>query len=33
VLLCVVLDRGASLGLARYAIASADPFAIGGRHG
>jgi CheY-like chemotaxis protein len=33
VLLCVVLDRGASLGLARYAIASADPLAIGGRHG
>jgi predicted regulator of Ras-like GTPase activity (Roadblock/LC7/MglB family) len=33
VLLCVVLDRGASLGLARYAIAATDPLALGARHG
>jgi CheY-like chemotaxis protein/predicted regulator of Ras-like GTPase activity (Roadblock/LC7/MglB family) len=29
-LLCVVLDRGASLGLARYAIASTDTVPLGG---
>jgi predicted regulator of Ras-like GTPase activity (Roadblock/LC7/MglB family) len=33
VLLCVVLDRGASLGLARYAIAGSDLLALGARHG
>jgi len=32
-LLCVVLGRNASLGLARYAIASADAVSLGVRHG
>jgi CheY-like chemotaxis protein/predicted regulator of Ras-like GTPase activity (Roadblock/LC7/MglB family) len=31
--LCVVLDRGACLGLARYAIAAADAIAVGARRG
>ena len=32
-LLCIALDRNASLGLARYAIAGSDLLALGARHG